>query len=224
MSYTRMSILPLSTNRPAWPAPRSRTVGRYSGECSALSLGWSEKPNTCRPGIVHRLDKTPQASCSWRKINRHLNGCLRLSKNDASTKYIPPSPVAIFVLRLGQLSCRSVVILMTKKWRYACMTDARLSALSSHTESSGSLAASPLPETGRTHQLRTSGGHRHPILGDKVYGGNNSHLKGLDPLPQTFPRQALHAEQIEVLHLFPERPACTSSLSCRLAPTTDLFS
>jgi 23S rRNA pseudouridine1911/1915/1917 synthase len=68
------------------------------------------------------------------------------------------------------------------------------------------------PETGRTHQLRvhlTALGH--PILGDQVYGGygghpRNSLEKSLAPFVPAFPRQALHAKIVELMHPLSGQP------------------
>lgn len=49
-------------------------------------------------------------------------------------------------------------------------------------------------ETGRTHQIRVHFSHiGHPLAGDQLYGGN--------PI---FPRQALHAVKLELIHPFTE--------------------
>jgi len=60
-------------------------------------------------------------------------------------------------------------------------------------------------ETGRTHQIRVHMAHlNYPILGDKTYGGRLRLPKQASPtlvhLIQTFPRQALHAKQLRLVH------------------------
>lgn len=60
-------------------------------------------------------------------------------------------------------------------------------------------------ETGRTHQIRVHMSHiKHPIVGDPVYGKNNSIKKGVDPalrdIIKNFKRQALHAFSLELPH------------------------
>lgn len=60
-------------------------------------------------------------------------------------------------------------------------------------------------ETGRTHQIRVHMSHiKHPIVGDPVYGNNNSIKKGVDPalrdIIKNFKRQALHAFSLELPH------------------------
>jgi 23S rRNA pseudouridine1911/1915/1917 synthase len=60
-------------------------------------------------------------------------------------------------------------------------------------------------ETGRTHQIRVHLAHiRFPILGDPVYGGRPRPPKGassrLVAALRAFPRQALHAIRLGLLH------------------------
>ncbi len=60
-------------------------------------------------------------------------------------------------------------------------------------------------ETGRTHQIRVHMAHRHyPLIGDPSYGGRPRIPKGaserlIDAL-RGFPRQALHAEALGLIH------------------------
>jgi len=57
-------------------------------------------------------------------------------------------------------------------------------------------------ETGRTHQIRVHlSHHKHPIIGDRVYGRKlNSGKSELLSLLASFPRQALHAENLSFVH------------------------
>ncbi len=60
-------------------------------------------------------------------------------------------------------------------------------------------------ETGRTHQIRVHMAHiRHPVVGDKTYGGRLQLAKGMSQelitALRTFPRQALHAFALEFKH------------------------
>ncbi len=62
-----------------------------------------------------------------------------------------------------------------------------------------------LLETGRTHQIRVHMAHvRYPLLGDPVYGGRFKIPAGMDPAVvsalRDFPRQALHARRLELVH------------------------
>jgi 23S rRNA pseudouridine1911/1915/1917 synthase len=60
-------------------------------------------------------------------------------------------------------------------------------------------------ETGRTHQIRVHMAHRHhPLVGDPVYGGRPRIPAGASPelveALRAFPRQALHARSLGLLH------------------------
>ncbi|MCQ3830762.1 23S rRNA pseudouridine(1911/1915/1917) synthase RluD [Microbulbifer elongatus] len=60
-------------------------------------------------------------------------------------------------------------------------------------------------ETGRTHQIRVHMAHiRHPLIGDPLYGGRSKLPAGagqaLIQALQQFPRQALHAAELALLH------------------------
>ncbi|WP_420592257.1 23S rRNA pseudouridine(1911/1915/1917) synthase RluD [Bacterioplanoides sp.] len=60
-------------------------------------------------------------------------------------------------------------------------------------------------ETGRTHQIRVHMSHiAHPLVGDATYAGRTRLTKGVTPelreALQNFPRQALHARQLGLIH------------------------
>lgn len=60
-------------------------------------------------------------------------------------------------------------------------------------------------ETGRTHQIRVHMAHiHHPLVGDSTYAGRPRLPKGaseeLVEMLRRFPRQALHARKLELLH------------------------
>jgi len=60
-------------------------------------------------------------------------------------------------------------------------------------------------ETGRTHQIRVHMSHiGHPLLGDFTYGGKVKFPKGakeeLKIAIKEFPRQALHAKKLSIIH------------------------
>ncbi|MFC1492417.1 RluA family pseudouridine synthase [candidate division KSB1 bacterium] len=65
------------------------------------------------------------------------------------------------------------------------------------------------PRSGRTHQIRTHmASIGHPVFGDNMYRGRDQRLDGLtskdrqsaEKLLSSFPRQALHAQQIVLFH------------------------
>lgn len=64
-------------------------------------------------------------------------------------------------------------------------------------------------ETGRTHQIRVHMAHvRHPIVGDKTYAPRLQH---------NFPRQALHAKSLSLMH-----PATGEEMSWSIDLPTDM--
>jgi 23S rRNA pseudouridine1911/1915/1917 synthase len=65
-------------------------------------------------------------------------------------------------------------------------------------------------ETGRTHQIRVHlGSLGHPLVGDPAYGKRNSGIP--------FPRQALHAERLELVH-----PVTRKTMSWQADPPADM--
>ena len=67
-------------------------------------------------------------------------------------------------------------------------------------------------ESGRTHQIRVHMAHiGHALVGDPVYGRAGRRRRGmteaLAQLLRQFPRQALHAERIELIHPNTRQPA-----------------
>jgi len=82
-------------------------------------------------------------------------------------------------------------------------------------------------ETGRTHQIRVHMKHLgHPLLGDKVYDGDNlkrvglpvNQQKRLAHLLDILPRQALHARRLEFFH-----PALKQRLSFEAPVPEDML-
>jgi 23S rRNA pseudouridine1911/1915/1917 synthase len=65
-------------------------------------------------------------------------------------------------------------------------------------------------ETGRTHQIRVHlGSLGHPLVGDPAYGKRNSRIP--------FPRQALHAERLELVH-----PSTRKTMRWQVDPPADM--
>ncbi|MDE3011328.1 MAG: RluA family pseudouridine synthase [Pseudomonadota bacterium] len=73
-------------------------------------------------------------------------------------------------------------------------------------------------ETGRTHQIRVHMQHiGHPMIGDPVYGPSAAVLRTLPPAARSFPRQALHAFRLGLVH-----PASGADLQWEIPLEPDL--
>lgn len=77
-------------------------------------------------------------------------------------------------------------------------------------------------ETGRTHQIRVHMAHiKHPIIGDKTYGGDVVRGRGMDDdlraALKAFPRQALHARELALEH-----PITGKEVSWSVEPPQDM--
>jgi len=158
-----------------------------------------------RAGIVHRLDKdtsglmvvarTPEAH-TWlvaqlksrlvrREYTAIVNGLLTAGgKVDAPIARHPRERRRMGVVAGGRAAVTHYRVIR----RFAAHTLLRV-----------------ILETGRTHQIRVHMAHiRHPVVGDRTYGarprvpaGSSEPLKSL---VRSFPRQALHASGLALVH------------------------
>ena len=182
------------------PAP-----GQWEGTVVNALLfywGWNGSSDLCRPGIVHRLDKDTsgvllvaknqqtleQLSCAFKERNVHkqyiavVNGYLR---SQSGTIELP----------IGRHPINRKKMAIRAQGGRVAVSHYRVLA-----EEKSMSVVQLFPETGRTHQLRVHlAAIGHPVIGDKIYGGSE-YLKSTDPLVRLFPRQALHAEEIRLLH------------------------
>jgi 23S rRNA pseudouridine1911/1915/1917 synthase len=66
------------------------------------------------------------------------------------------------------------------------------------------------PHTGRTHQIRVHlADSGHPLVGDRIYGKKRKAAEKTpsdDPVVESFPRHALHAEKLTVNHVRTGQP------------------
>src|SRR3954463_864323 len=67
-------------------------------------------------------------------------------------------------------------------------------------------------ESGRTHQIRVHmNSIGHPLIGDPVYGASKQKNAALPDAAQHFPRQALHAARLKLIHPDSGRDLCWES-------------
>jgi 23S rRNA pseudouridine1911/1915/1917 synthase len=191
------------------PAP-----GQWDGTVVNALLfrwGWTENADLSRPGIVHRLDKDTSGVLLVAKNQQMLELLSRAFKE----RRVHKTYTAVVIGRLkavaGTIALRVGRHPVDRK-KMTVLTHGGREAVSRYQVMAEAKAVSLLrlfPETGRTHQLRVHlAAIGHPILGDTVYGGIGGGLKGAELIVQTFPRQALHAEQIKFLHPKTDRPLC----------------
>ena len=158
-----------------------------------------------RAGIVHRLDKdttglmvvarTLQAHCALveqlqRRIVHREYRALVLGTLVAGGRVEAP---------IGRHPTQRVKMAVVGHGREAVTHYRVLESYSGHT-----LLAVEL-ETGRTHQIRVHMAHiHHSLVGDTTYGGRPRPPRGCHPelaaALQSFPRQALHAIRLGLIH------------------------
>ncbi len=151
-----------------------------------------------RAGIVHRLDKetsgllvvaktlTAQTDLvrqlQARTVKRHYLALVRgkvmaAGTVDAPLGRHPGQRTKMAVLKYGGKEARTHYA-VKERFANCTLLECRL-------------------ETGRTHQIRVHmASIRHPLVGDPTYGKTKSG----DPLLDTFPRQALHAWRLALVH------------------------
>jgi len=155
-----------------------------------------------RAGIVHRLDKDTSGLLMVAKtLSSHANLVEQLQQRNVTRKYIalvhgeiisgasidePISRHPVDRKRMAVRATGKAAIThyrVQKKYVGYTLLDVKL-------------------ETGRTHQIRVHMAHiRFPLVGDPVYGkkmnpGKNEKLMTI----ASFPRQALHAASLSIIH------------------------
>lgn len=158
-----------------------------------------------RAGIVHRLDKdTTGLMVVAKTLEAHTRLVELLQDRDVSREYL--------ALVSGQIVAGSTIEANIGRHhidrKKQAVTDAGKEAITHyrveerfphHTLLRVSL------ETGRTHQIRVHLSWKHmPIVGDQTYGGRPRVPAGISEelrsALQTFPRQALHATKLGLVH------------------------
>ncbi|MCD6098145.1 RluA family pseudouridine synthase [bacterium] len=169
----------------------------------------SDEKVSGRPGVVHRLDKDTTGLLIMAKDTKaHLILAEAIRRREVKREYIAviwggvPDKGEIFapIGRDPHNRLKMAVVSNGKVSHTEYTLIARFSFLS--------LVRVRL-KTGRTHQIRVHFSHiGHPIFGDPVYGGRETHLAGIIPeakaeaksLLSLIERQALHAHKLSFRH------------------------
>jgi len=169
-----------------------------------------------RSGIVHRLDKdTTGVMVVARSLRAHTSLVEQLQARQMSRVYeavargetITSGTVDAPIGRHPRDRKRMAVVLSGKPAATHFRVMQRFQGFS-HLEVS--------LESGRTHQIRVHMQHiGHPLVGDPVYGKSRKALKGVpDALLEAiraFPRQALHARRLSLVHPASGETVCFES-------------
>jgi 23S rRNA pseudouridine1911/1915/1917 synthase len=161
--------------------------------------------NVPRAGIVHRLDKdTSGLLVVARTLEAQVDLVAQLQQRTVTREYD--------AVVLGQVISGATIDAPMgrhpqERKRMAVRVDGReavthfrvVERFRAHTHLRVTL------ETGRTHQIRVHLAHIHfPIVGDKTYGGRirvpGRATPELAAMLRTFPRQALHASRLALIH------------------------
>jgi 23S rRNA pseudouridine1911/1915/1917 synthase len=177
--------------------------GNWQGTMlNALLHHAAQLSNVPRAGIVHRLDKDTSGLLVVAKtIDTQINLIRQLQQHQVKRNYL--------ALVLGQVTQNGQVdepigrhpvqrtkMAVIKKGKPARTHYQILEQFDGCTLLQCSL------ETGRTHQIRVHM-HKigHPLAGDPIYGGKPKKTnQEIGQLLTIFPRQALHAQQLELAH------------------------
>jgi 23S rRNA pseudouridine1911/1915/1917 synthase len=158
-----------------------------------------------RPGIVHRLDKDTSGLLVVAKHDRAHHGlAAQFEDRSLSRTY------QAFVWDMPQPKSGEIDLSIGRDYNHRQKMTIRplgggKSALTYYkvTENFGTRAALVTCNlaTGRTHQIRVHLAHiGHPVIGDPVYGRPRRGTDPLTTLLRRFPRQALHAAALKLIH------------------------
>lgn len=165
-------------------------------------------PHLCtlpRAGIVHRLDKdTTGLLVVAKSIKAHKGLVEQLQAREMGREY---EAVVTGVMTgggvvnepIGRHSQQRKKMAVSHSGKDALTRYTVISRFRAHTHLRLKL------ESGRTHQIRVHMAHlRYPIVGDPLYGGRLKLPRGADAelidLLRAFPRQALHARRLQLIH------------------------
>jgi 23S rRNA pseudouridine1911/1915/1917 synthase len=152
-----------------------------------------------RAGIVHRLDKdTSGLMVVAKNLTSQMKLAAQLAERTVKRTYLTlvhghPSSQGVVDAPVGRDSRTRTRMSVTSGGKEARTQYRVLERFESHARVKYALVECRL-ETGRTHQIRVHMQHiKHPVIGDPVY--NRGSRQGI-----VFPRQALHAAELELIH------------------------
>ena len=163
-----------------------------------------------RAGIVHRLDKdTSGLLVVARTLAAHTDLVRQLAARSVGREYL-----ALVHGRVARDGTIAAPIGRHPRSRTRMAVIARGREAVTHYHVIERFAAATLLrcrlETGRTHQIRVHlSSLGHPLVGDPAYGKRNAGLR--------FPRQALHAERLALVH-----PRTRKKVSWQADPPADM--
>ncbi|MDO8492066.1 MAG: RluA family pseudouridine synthase [bacterium] len=145
-----------------------------------------------RPGIVHRLDKETSGVMVVARTEKGFETLKHLFKTRQTVKkYLTlvkgriEKKSGVIETPIGTLKTHGVKRTVLQK--HAKNIKAAVTAFRVLEKFSDATLVEVTPKTGRTHQIRVHfASISHPVFGDRLYGGKNIQIKGLE-------RQFLHA-------------------------------
>lgn len=194
----------LVVNKPAGLVMHT-APGNYSGtlQNGLLHLD-SQLGNIPRAGIVHRLDKdTSGLVMIARTLESHFSLVQQLQERTVHRLYdaiVHGEMVAGGTVDepIGRHPVDRKRMAVNERGKTAVTHYRVINKFARHCHISAKL------ETGRTHQIRVHMSHiQHPLIGDVVYGRRNipgGVSESLKKLIVGFPRQALHARELGIVH------------------------
>jgi len=161
-----------------------------------------------RAGLVHRLDKdTSGLLLVARTPEAHNVLTAAMAARQITREYLA---VCTGVMTGGGTIDEPIGRHRTLRTRMTVRSDGRVAITHYRIEKRFRAHTLVTLETGRTHQIRVHLAHvGFPVVGDPVYGGRRRIPKGSSPALaaelQAFPRQALHATRLTLVHPFTHR-------------------
>lgn len=209
-------------NKPAGlvvhPAAGNRTGTLLNG----LLYHYPELAQVPRAGIVHRLDKdTTGLMVVARTLPAQASLVAQLQARTVSRQYeavVVGEPTAGGTIDqpIGRHPKQRTLMAVVANGKPAITHYSVIKRCAGYSHLAVKL------ETGRTHQIRVHMAHRRwPLVGDTAYAGRPRPAKGCPPalreVIEQFPRQALHARALELIH-----PSSGEQVGWQVARPTDL--